>query len=117
VTDLAMPTYQQDTVKEVARALSGWTYPSVPGAPYRSTNNQTDGPREKGNQLEGRKARTGRASGDRGAGQRLIDTLRVIDAGHTQHRTERPRAEDVRWHGPGLWRYARGSLKSRRGHG
>lgn len=39
-TDLAIPTYQQTDVKEMARALSGWTYPSVPGAPYRSTNNQ-----------------------------------------------------------------------------
>lgn len=33
-------TYQQNTVKEVARALSGWTYPSVAGAAYRSTNNE-----------------------------------------------------------------------------
>jgi hypothetical protein len=49
----------------------------------------TDGPRGKGNQLAGRKARTGRASGDRGEGQRLIDTLRVIDAGYTQHRIEK----------------------------
>jgi uncharacterized protein (DUF1800 family) len=37
---LPIPTYQQNTVKEMARALSGWTYPSVPGAPYRSTNNE-----------------------------------------------------------------------------
>jgi uncharacterized protein (DUF1800 family) len=37
---LPIPTYQQNTVKEMARALSGWTYPSVPGAAYRSTNNE-----------------------------------------------------------------------------
>lgn len=37
---LPIPTYQQNTVKEMARALSGWTYPSVQGAPYRSTNNE-----------------------------------------------------------------------------
>lgn len=35
-----VPSYQQNTVREVARALSGWTYPSVPGAAYRSTNNE-----------------------------------------------------------------------------
>lgn len=35
-----IPTYTQNTVKEVARALSGWTYPSVAGAAYRSTNNE-----------------------------------------------------------------------------
>lgn len=34
------PTYQQNTVREVARALSGWTYPSVAGSAYRSTNNE-----------------------------------------------------------------------------
>lgn len=37
---LPIATYQQNTVKEMARALSGWTYPSVPGAAYRSTNNE-----------------------------------------------------------------------------
>lgn len=35
-----IPTYTQNTVKEVARALSGWTYPSAPGSVYRSTNNE-----------------------------------------------------------------------------
>lgn len=35
-----VPSYQQNTVKEVARALSGWTYPTVQGAAYRSTNNE-----------------------------------------------------------------------------
>lgn len=35
-----IPTYYQNTVKEVARALSGWTYPTVQGAAYRSTNNE-----------------------------------------------------------------------------
>ena len=33
-----VPAYNQTTVTEVARALSGWTYPSVPGAQYRSHN-------------------------------------------------------------------------------
>jgi len=33
-----VPAYNQATITEVARALSGWTYPSVPGAPYRSQN-------------------------------------------------------------------------------
>ena len=37
---LPIPTYQQNTVKEMGRALSGWTYPSVAGAAYRSTNNE-----------------------------------------------------------------------------
>jgi uncharacterized protein (DUF1800 family) len=35
-----IPLYQQNTVREMARALSGWTYPSVPGAPYRTRNNE-----------------------------------------------------------------------------
>ena len=37
---LPIPTYSQNTVKEMARALSGWTYPDVPGGTYRSTNNE-----------------------------------------------------------------------------
>jgi hypothetical protein len=37
----------------------------------------------------GRKARTGRASRDRGESQGLIDTLRVIGAGYTQHRDDK----------------------------
>jgi uncharacterized protein (DUF1800 family) len=35
-----IPTYTQATVKEMARTLSGWTYPSVAGAAYRSSNNE-----------------------------------------------------------------------------
>jgi uncharacterized protein (DUF1800 family) len=34
-----IPTYNQATLQAVARALSGWTYPTAPGAPYRSMNN------------------------------------------------------------------------------
>jgi hypothetical protein len=49
----------------------------------RSTN---DEPRGKGNRLEGTKARTGRASGDRGNSTGIDDTLRVSDAGDTQSR-------------------------------
>jgi uncharacterized protein (DUF1800 family) len=37
---LPIPVYTQSTVKEVARALSGWTYPTPAGAVYRSTNNE-----------------------------------------------------------------------------
>ncbi len=37
---LPIPTYTQNTVKEMARTLSGWTYPSVAGAAYRSANNE-----------------------------------------------------------------------------
>lgn len=35
-----IPTYTQATVKEMARTLSGWTYPTVAGAAYRSNNNE-----------------------------------------------------------------------------
>ncbi|MGE0044028.1 MAG: DUF1800 family protein, partial [Vicinamibacterales bacterium] len=35
-----MPVYDQATVREVARALSGWTYPSTPGQAYRTRNNE-----------------------------------------------------------------------------
>jgi uncharacterized protein (DUF1800 family) len=35
-----IPTYTQATVKEVARALTGWTYPTPAGSVYRSTNNE-----------------------------------------------------------------------------
>ena len=35
-----VPTYYQNTVREVARALSGWTYPTVSGAAYRSMNGE-----------------------------------------------------------------------------
>lgn len=34
-----IPAYTQATLQAVARALSGWTYPTAPGAPYRSMNN------------------------------------------------------------------------------
>lgn len=35
-----IPTYTQATVKEVARALTGWTYPTPAGSVYRSMNNE-----------------------------------------------------------------------------
>ncbi|MGE3275912.1 MAG: DUF1800 family protein [Vicinamibacterales bacterium] len=35
-----IPVYDQNTIREVARALSGWTYPTAPGQPYRSRNNE-----------------------------------------------------------------------------
>lgn len=35
-----IPTYTQAGVREMARTLSGWTYPDVPGQAYRSTNNE-----------------------------------------------------------------------------
>ncbi len=33
-----VPTYDQQTVREVARALTGWTYPTAPGQTPRSRN-------------------------------------------------------------------------------
>lgn len=33
-----VPTYSQDTVREVARALTGWTYPTAPGATPKDDN-------------------------------------------------------------------------------
>jgi uncharacterized protein (DUF1800 family) len=33
-----IPTYDQQTVREVARALTGWTYPTPPGTEARSQN-------------------------------------------------------------------------------
>ena len=33
-----VPTYSQDTVREVARALTGWTYATAPGEPPRTNN-------------------------------------------------------------------------------
>ncbi len=35
-----IPTYDQNTLREVARALTGWTYPTAPGETARSTNNE-----------------------------------------------------------------------------
>jgi uncharacterized protein (DUF1800 family) len=35
-----IPTYDQQTLREVARALTGWTYPTPPGATPSSTNNE-----------------------------------------------------------------------------
>jgi uncharacterized protein (DUF1800 family) len=35
---LPIPSYDQNTVKEVARALTGWTYPTWPGATPQSVN-------------------------------------------------------------------------------
>lgn len=35
-----IPTYDQQTLREVARALTGWTYPTAPGATASSTNNE-----------------------------------------------------------------------------
>ncbi|MFN0077105.1 MAG: DUF1800 family protein [Prosthecobacter sp.] len=33
-----IPTYDQTTVREMARALTGWTYPTPPGGPYKLMN-------------------------------------------------------------------------------
>ena len=33
-------TYDQNTLREVARALTGWTYPTAPGQTAQSTNNE-----------------------------------------------------------------------------
>lgn len=38
--DQPIPAYDQNTVSEVARALSGWTYPTAPSQPFRSRNNE-----------------------------------------------------------------------------
>ena len=35
-----IPTYDQHSLREVARALTGWTYPTAPGATPMSTNNE-----------------------------------------------------------------------------
>ncbi|MGZ8243917.1 DUF1800 domain-containing protein [Methylomagnum sp.] len=35
-----IPTYDQNTLREVSRALTGWTYPTAPGATPGSTNNE-----------------------------------------------------------------------------
>lgn len=35
-----IPTYDQHSLREVARALTGWTYPTAPGATPASTNNE-----------------------------------------------------------------------------
>jgi hypothetical protein len=35
-----IPTYDQNTLREVSRALTGWTYPTAPGATPSSTNNE-----------------------------------------------------------------------------
>ena len=46
VTDLngaAIPTYNQDTVGQVARALTGWTYATAPGLTPQSQNNEYHG--------------------------------------------------------------------------
>lgn len=37
---VATPTYTQASLKEVARALTGWTYPTKPGEEPRSTNQE-----------------------------------------------------------------------------
>lgn len=35
-----IPTYDQNSLREVSRALTGWTYPTAPGATPSSTNNE-----------------------------------------------------------------------------
>jgi len=35
-----VPAYTPATLSAVSRALSGWTYPTAPGAPFRSRNNE-----------------------------------------------------------------------------
>jgi uncharacterized protein (DUF1800 family) len=35
-----VPAYTPATLSAVSRALSGWTYPTAPGAPYRARNNE-----------------------------------------------------------------------------
>ncbi|MCB1866449.1 MAG: DUF1800 domain-containing protein [Chromatiales bacterium] len=37
-TDQPIPTYTQNELREVARALTGWTYPTAPGAQPGNTN-------------------------------------------------------------------------------
>jgi uncharacterized protein (DUF1800 family) len=40
IRDGGHPTYDQTTIREIARALTGWTFPTEPGQPQRSTNPQ-----------------------------------------------------------------------------
>ncbi len=44
VNGFAIPTYDQNTVAQVALALTGWTYATAPGATPRSHNNEYHGP-------------------------------------------------------------------------